>query len=57
MGSTKENESENKIRHKGQHLPTKTTQTRFTPKGNIRENRKMRSTDVGYEILEFQSIF
>jgi len=39
---------------KGSTYLKKATQTRFTRKGNIRENRKMRSTDVGYEILECQ---
>jgi len=42
---------------KGSTYLQKTTQTRFTRKKNIRENRKMRSTDMGYEILECQSIF
>jgi len=43
-----------KLVTKGSTYLKKTKHTRFTRKGNIRENRKMRSTDVGYEILECQ---
>jgi len=42
---------------KGSTYLQKTKHTRFTSKGNIRETRKMRRIDVGYEILECQSIF
>jgi len=56
MGSTKENESDNKIYHE-RAAPTHKKQRRqdFAPKGNIRENRKMWTTDVvGYEVLKCQ---
>jgi len=46
-----------KLVTKGSTYLQKTTHRRFTPKRNIRETRKMRSTDMGYEILKCQSIF
>jgi len=57
MGSTMKMKAIINFVTKGSTYLQKTTQTRFTRKGNIRENRKMRVTDVGYEILECQSIF
>ena len=47
-----------KLVTKGSTYLQKTKHARFTSKGNIRETRKMRSTDVmGYEVLKCQSIF
>jgi hypothetical protein len=44
-----------KLVTKGSTYLQKTTHTRFTPKENIRETRKMRVTDVmGYEVLKCQ---
>jgi len=44
-----------KLVTKGSTYLQKTTHTKFTPKGNIRETRKIRSTDVmGYEVLKCQ---
>ena len=57
MESTRKNESDNKIRHKGQHVPTKNNADKIYTQKEHKENRKMRRTDVGYEILECQSIF
>jgi len=55
MGSTKEIKAKIKLVTKGSTYLQKTTQTRFTRKGNIRETRTMRSTDVmGYEVLKCQ---
>jgi len=44
-----------KLVTKGSTYLQKTKHTRFTSKGNIRETRIMRSTDVmGYEVLKCQ---
>jgi len=58
MGSTMKMKAIINFVTKGSTYLQKTTQTRFTRKGNIRENRKMRSTDVmGFEVLKCHKIF